>query len=121
MPCPFMFGWLIAALGGLLIFGTWASHYALPVMLPAACCAAAFFAIHRRGMETAIAVLLISGIAGQVLVAKKKSRRGDSEQAEAITRAIGTGDGKDGRWGRRVSGRVDLGGGRFIKKKKNKR
>src|SRR3546814_10664077 len=82
MPCLFMFGWLIAALGGLLIFGTWASHYALPVMLPAACCAAAFFAIHRRGMETAIAVLLISGIAGQVLVAKKQSRRGDSEQAE---------------------------------------
>src|SRR3546814_9613785 len=59
MPRLFMFGWLIAALGGLLIFGTWASHYALPVMLPAACCAAAFFAIHRRGMETAIAVLLI--------------------------------------------------------------
>src|SRR3546814_7617697 len=85
MPCLFMFGWLIAALGWLLIFGTWASHYALPVMLPAACCAAAFFAIHRRGMETAIAVLLISGIAGQVLLAKKQSRRGDSEQAEAIT------------------------------------
>src|SRR3546814_14104023 len=62
-------------------------------MLPAACCAAAFFAIHRRGMETAIAVLLISGIAGQVLLAKKQSRRGDSEQAQAITRAIGSGPG----------------------------
>src|SRR3546814_11623034 len=44
-------------------------------------------------METAIAVLLISGIAGQVLLAKKQSRRGDSEQAEAITRAIGSGPG----------------------------
>src|SRR3546814_16273447 len=40
MPCLFMFGWLIAALGGLLIFGPWASHFALLVVLSYACFAA---------------------------------------------------------------------------------
>src|SRR3546814_15191692 len=32
-----MFGWLIAALGVILIFGTCVSHYHLPVLLHAAC------------------------------------------------------------------------------------
>lgn len=87
----FLRGWLIAALTALLLFGTWFDHYGLPVMLPAGCCAAAFFARHPR--SHALALLVIVALAGQSLLVQKRFERGTAEQVRQIAAAVGHGNG----------------------------
>lgn len=89
----FLRSWLIAALAGLVLFGTWFDHYSLPVMLPAACCAAAFFAEHPRGRALALPILAFVALAGQALLLQKRVERGTTEQAHRIMSAIGPGKG----------------------------
>jgi hypothetical protein len=89
----FLKGWLISAILGLLLFGTYFVHYSLPVMVPAAGCAAAFFARHRRGAKTALILLPLIAVAGQVMVLLKERHRGNSEQVDAIVQEIGRGPG----------------------------
>jgi hypothetical protein len=85
--------WLASALFGLLIFGTYFVHYSLAVMVPAACCAAGFFAHSRHGRKTAIIVLTLIAIAGQVMVAVKIKHRGNGDEIRAIAHQIGRGEG----------------------------
>lgn len=89
----FLHCWLIAALGALWMFGTWFDHYGLPVMLPAACCAAAFFDKHPRGRAIALSMLAFVALAGQLLLVQKRLERGTAEQVQRIADAIGQGNG----------------------------
>ena len=89
----FLHCWLIAALAALLLFGTWFDHYGLPVMLPAACCAAAFFARRPRGPAVALPILAFVALAGQLLLVQKRLERGTAEQVQRIADAIGHGNG----------------------------
>lgn len=89
----FLRGWLYAALGGLLLFGTWFDHYSLPVMLPAACCGAAFFAGHPRGRALALPILAFVALAGQILLLQKRAERGTPQQASRIAAVVGHANG----------------------------
>lgn len=86
----FLFAWAFAAIGGLLVFGSYFEHYALPLIPPLAICAAAFLGLHRR---FTLWVLLIAFIGGQVLLIAKRSTRGTPGEIAAIARTIGTGPG----------------------------
>ncbi|MBX3593745.1 MAG: hypothetical protein KF783_04640 [Sphingomonas sp.] len=86
----FLFAWCAAALGGLLVFGSYFDHYALPLVPPLAICAAGFWMRHRR---FAIAILALVFLGGQATLVAKRATRGTPEQIAAIARAIGTGPG----------------------------
>ncbi|WP_447727529.1 ArnT family glycosyltransferase [Sphingomonas koreensis] len=86
----FLFAWALAAVGGLLVFGSYFEHYALPLIPPLAICAAAFLGVHRR---FALWVLLLVFIGGQVLLLAKRSTRGTPGEIAAVARTIGTGPG----------------------------
>jgi hypothetical protein len=49
----FLRGWLVAALVGVLVFGSWFNHYALPLLVPGCVCAAAWFGNSARGISWA--------------------------------------------------------------------
>ncbi|MDF7776699.1 hypothetical protein P1X14_15685 [Sphingomonas sp. AOB5] len=87
------FGWLGAALFGFLVFGSWFSHYTLPVMVPAALCAGAWLGGSARGQRWALPVLLGSLIVGQAFVISSIMIRGTGSQIAAFSRAIGSGPG----------------------------
>lgn len=87
---PFLFAWALAAIGGLLVFGSYFEHYALPLIPPLAICAAAFLGVHRR---FALGLLLAAFIGGQVLLLAKRSTRGAPGEIAAIARTIGSGPG----------------------------
>lgn len=89
----FLKGWLTSAIFGLVVFGTYFVHYSLPVMVPAACCSAAFFGWHRQGRKTAIILLILIAVIGQTLVAIKIRHRGTGAEIRAIARQIGSGEG----------------------------
>lgn len=86
----FLFAWALAAVGGLLVFGSYFEHYALPLIPPLAICAAAFLGIHRR---FALGMLLLAFVGGQVLLFAKRSTRGTPGEIVAIARTIGAGSG----------------------------
>lgn len=88
------FGWLIAAVVGLIAFGTWFSHYALPVMLPASLCCAGFLGGHPTGRRIIAPLLLIvAALGGEFTVWSAYRHRGDAEELETLARAIGHGPG----------------------------
>lgn len=87
---PFLFAWALAAIGGLLVFGSYFEHYALPLIPPLAICAAAFLGVHRR---FAFWMLLLAFVGGQVLLLAKRSTRGTPGEITAIAQTIGTGSG----------------------------
>ena len=86
----FLFAWALAAVGGLLVFGSYFEHYALPLIPPLAICAAAFLGTHRR---FALWMLVIAFAGGQVLLFAKRATRGTPGEIAAIARTIGTGSG----------------------------
>lgn len=83
-------GWLLAALAGLALFGTWFDHYALPAMVPAACCAAGFLGHTRRGRKIVVPLLLLSALVAQGMTAMNRWDRGTPAEFRALTTAIGT-------------------------------
>ena len=87
---PFLFAWALAAIGGLLVFGSYFEHYALPLIPPLAICAAAFLGVHRR---FAFWVLLLAFAGGQILLLAKRSTRGTPGEIAAIAQTIGHGPG----------------------------
>jgi hypothetical protein len=89
----FMFCWLIAAVLGLLVFGSWFDHYALPVLVPAAACAAGFLGEHKDGRRWAIPLLIFVALGGFVLMAKKFHDRGTTAEYAALAEAVGKGPG----------------------------
>lgn len=89
-----LFGWLIAALVGLIVFGSWYPHYALPTMVPASLCCAAFFARERPDRRIVAPTLLaVAFIAGTLSVLIVQAKRGNAAQLATIAYAIGHGDG----------------------------
>lgn len=93
MAQTFVFGWLAMALFGLLLFGTWFNHYALPVMLPACIVAAGAMVLRPRLWRWGIAGLALAGFAGQVLLFSKRAGRGSPGEFAALARTIGKGPG----------------------------
>lgn len=88
------FGWLIASVFGLIVFGTWFNHYALPVMLPACLCCAGFLGSHQMGRRVvAPLLLLVAGLGGEYTVLSASWHRGNAAQLETLTEAIGHGPG----------------------------
>lgn len=86
-----LFGWLIAAVLGLLLFGGYFSHYSLPVMLPASLCCAGWFARGRAGALTAAGLLAIAMFGGIGVTFSARQVRGDGVQLARLAEAIGPG------------------------------
>ncbi|NIJ22121.1 hypothetical protein FHS95_003832 [Sphingomonas naasensis] len=89
-----MFGWLIAAVFGLIVFGTWFNHYALPVMLPACLCCAGYLGRNPVGRRiVAPALLIVAALGGELTVLSARWHRGDAREVETLVEAIGHGPG----------------------------
>jgi hypothetical protein len=88
-----LFAWAASAALGLLVFGSWFEHYALPLMVPLATCAAGFFGDHRTGPRVALPVLLLAFVGGQATLLTKRHNRGTPAQFYAVADAIGHGPG----------------------------
>ena len=86
----FLFAWGLAALAGLLAFGSYFDHYALPLIPPLAVCAAGFWGDHRR---FALAILALVFVGGQAVLIAKRATRGTPGEIAAIAQAIGPGPG----------------------------
>ena len=89
----FLFGWLGAALFGLLVFGAWYEHYTLPVMVPACVLSAWALGEHRRVRRWALPLLAAVAIGGQATLAAKRHTRGRPGEFTAVVEAIGRGPG----------------------------
>ncbi|WP_294256499.1 hypothetical protein [uncultured Sphingomonas sp.] len=89
-----LLGWLVAAMVGLLVFGSWFPHYALPVMVPGSLCCAAFFTQDQIGRRLVAPILLaVALIAGTICVLAAQAKRGNAAQLATIADAIGRGPG----------------------------
>ncbi|MBA3898317.1 MAG: glycosyltransferase family 39 protein, partial [Sphingomonadaceae bacterium] len=77
--------WLAASIFGVIVFGTYFDHYALPVVAPAAIAAAPAMERRRR---LALAMLAIALVAGQIVLHVKKTKRGDATVAERLVAAL---------------------------------
>jgi hypothetical protein len=89
----FLYGWLMAAVLGLLVFGSWFDHYALPLLCPGAACAAGFLGEHKDGRRWAPWILAVVALGGLVLMAKKFHDRGTTAEYNALAAAVGKGPG----------------------------
>ncbi|QDZ06153.1 hypothetical protein FPZ24_00595 [Sphingomonas panacisoli] len=88
-----LFAWLVAAVFGLLVFGSWFDHYALPVLVPLSICAAGFADDPRRSPRITAAVLLIALLGGEATVIAKRLGRGGPGQFADVVAAVGRGPG----------------------------
>ncbi|MDB5678645.1 hypothetical protein [Sphingomonas bacterium] len=88
-----LFAWTTAALLGLLVFGSWFDHYALPLLVPLCICAAGFADDPRRSPRITAIVLLIAFLGGEVTVLTKRLNRGGPAQFAQVVDAIGHGPG----------------------------
>ena len=88
-----LFAWLVAAVIGLLVFGSWFDHYALPVLVPLCICAAGFADDPRRSPRITAIVLLIAFLGGEATVVTKRLNRGGPAQFARVVAAIGHGPG----------------------------
>lgn len=89
-----LFGWLIASVIGLIVFGTWFNHYALPVMAPGTVCSAGFLGGHRIGRRVLAPLMLGTAILGGAYIPFSAIwHRGDARQLEALAAGIGKGPG----------------------------
>jgi len=90
-----LFAWLGAAALGLLLFGSYFEHYALPLLVPSSICASAFFGDHRTGRRVVLPLLLIGFLGGQTLLVIKRHNRGTAEEFAGVVAAIGHGSGQN--------------------------
>lgn len=88
-----LFAWLVAAVLGLLVFGSWFDHYALPVLVPLSICAAGFADDPHRSPRITAIVLLIAFLGGEATVVTKRFNRGGPDQFAQVVAAIGRGPG----------------------------
>jgi hypothetical protein len=88
-----LFAWLGVAWLGLLVFGSYFEHYALPVLVPLSICAAGFFGDHRNGRRIVLPLLLIGFLGGQTTLIIKRNNRGTAAQFARVVDAIGQGPG----------------------------
>lgn len=89
----FLRGWLVAALVGVLVFGSWFNHYALPLLVPGCVCAAAWFGNSARGARLGWALAIVVGLAGEAIVVDDINRRGTNAELRELAEAIGHGPG----------------------------
>lgn len=89
----FLRGWLVAALIGVLVFGSWFNHYALPLLVPGCVCAAAWFGNSARGVKLGWALAAIVAVAGEAIVIDDINRRGTTTELRALAETIGHGPG----------------------------
>ena len=89
-----LFGWLIASVVGLIVFGSWFNHYALPVMVTAALCSAGYLGATEFGRRyLAPAMLVTALILGPYTTWSARWHRGNAQQLEALAAGIGKGPG----------------------------
>lgn len=89
----FLLGWLTAALLGLIAFGGFFTHYALPVLVPASLCCAGFLGNHRIGRMLMLPLLCIALVAGLAATYNSRLSRGNGAELNALSQAIGQGPG----------------------------
>ncbi|MFW2850599.1 glycosyltransferase family 87 protein [Sphingomonas sp. TX0543] len=82
--------WFAVALMGILLFGGWYEHYALPAMVPGTICAAGFLG-RRRG--AGLTILVLVALVGTVNVVMQRIGRGGPAEFAALTQAVGPGPG----------------------------
>ena len=91
----FAVGWALAAVGGVLVFGTYYGHYALPLLVPLAAAAAPrlldrgqgpLFASGnwKRRAPALCLVPLFAAIASSIIIARHVRIRGDGTEVRAI-------------------------------------
>ncbi|MEP7007667.1 MAG: hypothetical protein ABI810_16930 [Sphingomonas bacterium] len=90
-----LFAWLGVAALGLLIFGAYFEHYALPLLVPLSICASGFFGNGRTGCRIVLPLLLIGFLGGQTLLVIKRHNRGTAAQFDSVVDAIGQGFGQN--------------------------
>lgn len=88
-----LFGWLMASVLGVVLFGGWFNHYALPVMVPGAVCSAGFLGANRIGRKIAAPMVLLALLGGEIVVASAIWHRGNDQQLRTLAGAIGRGPG----------------------------
>ncbi|MCD2325156.1 hypothetical protein LQ953_14130 [Sphingomonas sp. IC-56] len=89
----FLLGWLAASVIGLILFGGFFTHYALPVMLPACLCSAGFLGSHPIGRKLMAPLVAVSLVAGTTATYLARQSRGNGAELQALTQAIGSGPG----------------------------
>lgn len=83
--------WLAVSLGAVVLFGTYFEHYSLPVMLPAACCAARFLGSRK---QAGTILLLLLGAGGQIAIYRSNQHFGDGRAIQPVVDAIGKAPGQ---------------------------
>jgi 4-amino-4-deoxy-L-arabinose transferase-like glycosyltransferase len=86
----FVLMWLGAALAGYLLFGTYFTHYALPLTAPIAAAGASLFRYRRRrlGLIAAVVMLAAGTSAYAAVIHKAHLRRGTQKEMAAVVAAI---------------------------------
>lgn len=87
-----LFGWLAAATFGLLTFGSWFNHYALPLLVPLSGCAAGFAAAHRW-RRFVVPALVLALLGGQAMLLGRQANRGSAREFARLVAAVGQGPG----------------------------
>ncbi|RYY23198.1 MAG: hypothetical protein EOP62_20935 [Sphingomonadales bacterium] len=89
-----LYGWLIASVTGLVLFGTWFNHYALPVMVPASLCCAGYLGATAIGRRYVTPLMLACAAFGGIYTTwSARWHRGNAQQLDAIATGIGKGPG----------------------------
>jgi hypothetical protein len=89
----FLRGWLGVAIIGVLLFGSYFNHYALPLLVPGCVCAAAWFGESKRGQRAGWVLAAIVALVGQAIVIDDINKRGSNAELRALAAAIGSGPG----------------------------
>jgi hypothetical protein len=93
----FVAGWAAVATAGVLVFGTYYNHYALPLLVPFSVAAAPLLgwpAARLRRVPTMLALSLVAVIAATVLTAIHLRSRGDGTEVRALANAATLGPGE---------------------------
>lgn len=83
----FLNGWTLSALVGVMLFGTWFPHYALPLFVPLAIQAAPLWYTHL-GRASLILMACIGTCAGQITLWKHHKNKGNRQVFSKLEQAI---------------------------------
>lgn len=89
----FVGAWAVAALAGVLAFGTYHYHYALPLFVPLAVAGAPVYGDPRarlRGVRIGYAIVTVGMILGLATMLGTRRSRGTGHAVYAATRMVGT-------------------------------
>jgi hypothetical protein len=86
---PLLAGWTAAAIAGLLLFGTYFDHYALPLVLPLSILAAPLLARRIGKVPVVVPVVLAGLVYVAINTAILRTTRGDGEGVRRLAARIG--------------------------------